>query len=91
MDAKKEQIERLEKFILEELNHIATPMELKLEKLLNEEGIENDIQKDRLTKASVLWNIYKVLVNYDELEPTLKKFFDNKAKKMRFWEEDREL
>lgn len=76
MDAKKEEIERLEEFILSELDRISTPMELKASD-----------DKTKLEKASVLFNIYKVLTNYDDLEPTLKKYFDNKAKEMRFWEE----
>lgn len=78
MDAKKLEIERLEQLILNELDAMSTPMELKA---------TDDNQK--LARAGVLFNIYKVLVNYDEIEPVLSKFFGEKAKKMKFWEEER--
>lgn len=78
---KQQMIDKVEEFILQELNHISTPMEYMIEKQLADEGISNDISKDRLERAGVLYNLYKILENYDALEPTLKKYFNERGNK----------
>lgn len=59
----------------------------KLNNVLKEEGKKALEQKDYLKVQDTI-NIRKILDNYDELEPTLKKFFDEKAKREKF-ERDR--
>lgn len=59
----------------------------KLNKVLKQEGNQALEQKDYLKVQDTI-NIRKILDNLDELEPTLKKFFDEKAKREKF-ERDR--
>ena len=42
-------------------------------------------KKAKMTKLNTLLNLAKILDNYDELEPTLQKFFYEKAQKEK-WE-----
>lgn len=56
----------------------------KLEKVISEEldkthNIKNT--DERLIKQDYLFNVFKILKNYTELEPTLKRFFAEKHKK----------
>ena len=44
---------------------------------------EKDI-KEKCKKMDTLFNLKKVLDNYDELQPLLKEFFNKKAEKERF-------
>lgn len=44
---------------------------------------ESNIKK-KAEKMNVLFNIKKILDNYDELEPVLREFFDKKAQEQRF-------
>ena len=44
---------------------------------------EKDI-KEKCKKMDALFNLKKVLDNYDELQPLLKEFFNKKAEKERF-------
>ena len=55
----------------------------KLNEVLKQEGNQALEQKDYLKVQDTI-NIRKILDNYDELEPTLKKFFDEKAKKEKY-------
>lgn len=41
---------------------------------------------DKIDRMDEVINMQKILENYDELEPILKKFFDEKAKKDK-WQE----
>ena len=40
--------------------------------------------KEKLNKMNTLFNLKKIIDNYDELEGTLKKFFEEKAEKEKF-------
>lgn len=40
--------------------------------------------KEKLNKMNTLFNLKKIIDNYDELEGTLKKFFEEKAEKDKF-------
>ena len=64
-------------------------MILRLEHLIKEElALLKETTTDTselLSKGNVLFNIHKILSNYDELEPVLKKFFNEKYKKEK-WE-----
>ena len=55
----------------------------KLNEVLKQEGNQALEQKDYLKVQDTI-NIRKILDNYDELEPTLRKFFDEKAKKEKY-------
>ena len=46
------------------------------------EEIKN--QEERMCKLEVLYNFHKVFTNYEELEPTFKKFFVEKERKEKF-------
>ena len=43
-------------------------------------------RKELLENANVLFNLNKILANYDELEPVLAKYFTDKYRKEK-WEE----
>lgn len=60
----------------------------KLSEVLKAEG-DNIMQHEKdkikkLDKMDIIFNLKKILDNYDELEPILKKFFNEKAKKEKF-------
>lgn len=74
---KQEEIENLQKFILEELNRISTPLEL----------MATD-DKEKLEKATVLWKVNKILENFDALEPNLKSWFRTYTKKEQYDERE---
>lgn len=60
----------------------------KFETLLSEELEELDNitdKQERNAKMDTLYKIYKFLTNFDEVEPVLKKFFEEKAQKDK-WE-----
>lgn len=59
---KEEQILKIEKFVLKELENIQKE--------------ENMDKKEMIERASVLFNFYKILENYDELQPMLTKDFE---------------
>ena len=44
-------------------------------------------RKELIENANVLYNLNKILVNYDELEPVLTKYFADKYRKEKFKEE----
>ena len=87
MTGKEEQIQRVRQYILDELNGMTTPLEFLVEKELAKEGISNGASAYRLERAGVLWNLNKILDNYDELEPVIKKFFSQKAREKKWGEE----
>lgn len=61
-----------------------------IEYIANEmKQIENmDIDKnEKLQRSDVLFKLYKVITNLDELEPVLNKFFAKKSSKERFKDE----
>jgi len=60
----------------------------KIDNVLKAEGEyimkhEKDI-KEKLNKMNTLFNLKKIIDNYDDLEGTLKKFFEEKAEKDKF-------
>lgn len=62
---------------------------MRLERLISQQMMyvtENNSfsTEEKLEQQNVFFNITKILQNYDELEPTLKKFFKGKAEKERF-------
>lgn len=44
---------------------------------------------DKASNINIIFNLQKILLNYDELEPTLKDFFTKKAQKDK-WERGNE-
>lgn len=75
MKTKKDIIEKLMNIILIELNNLDKQNELSLD--------------EKLTQGQVLYNTYKILKNYDELEPLLQSYFI-KAAKRRKWQDEEE-
>ena len=67
-DNKKEIIKSFEKTVMQEL-----------EKLKQVED-----KQEKIEKLNTLFNINKILENYDELEPILIDFFKNQARKNKF-------
>ena len=68
MSSKEEIIEDLQQTILKKLNELDT---------------EKDKQA-RLDKLNLLYNLHRILLNYDKLEPTLKKFFKEEELKRKY-------
>ena len=68
----------MDKIIYKELDELIKSESEKI--MLN----ENDIQK-KVEKLDIWFNLKKIIDNYDELEPLLKTFFDEKAQKDK-WE-----
>lgn len=60
----------------------------KLDNVLKSEGdyiLKNETDKNKkIDKMNTIFNIKKILDNYDELEPVLIEFFNKKAEKSRF-------
>lgn len=52
------------------------------------ENLDNCGKDEKFIKADMLFNLYKVLENYDELEPMLIKYFNEKAENARFKNKD---
>lgn len=70
--SEKEEIIRVEEFIAAELERISTPLELMATQ-----------DNEKLERANVLYKLYKILENYDDINPTLTKFFNERARKER--------
>ena len=68
-------------------------LEKKLNNILRTEAqrtLENEKdRKVKLMKMNDIFNLKKILDNYDELEPILKKYFDEKAIKEKWGKEER--
>lgn len=69
MDQKKEIITKFEEKVKEEIENL--------------DNIDNE--KERYIRLDTLYKIHKYLVNFDELEPVLNKFFEDRKNKEK-WE-----
>lgn len=68
-------------------------LEKKLNNILRtdaERTLENEKDiNEKVERMNDLFNLKKILDNYDELEPVLKKYFDEKAIKEKWGKEER--
>lgn len=48
---------------------------------------DNATKEIKLEKADILFRLYKIVDNFEELQPTLEQFFLEKAKKEKFGDE----
>jgi hypothetical protein len=70
--AKNEMIEKLENTILNELDEL---------------NKSNENIQEKLEKGDVLFDVYKILRDYDKLQPKLKEIYAEEARKAKFREE----
>lgn len=73
--AKNEMIEKLENTILNELDEL---------------NKSNENIQEKLEKGDVLFDVYKILRDYDKLQPKLKEIYAEEARKAKFREEREE-
>lgn len=74
---KQEEIEIIEKFLVEELDRITKPKELLIQR-----------DKSQMEKVNVIYNVYKLLANYDDIEPIMKQYYFDKAWREKFAKEE---
>lgn len=68
-------IEKLQGILLQELNQ------------LNNDNLSIE---EKLSQGEVIYNMYKVLRDYDKLEPLLKDYFNKNYKKQKWGRDDKE-
>lgn len=51
---------------------------------------DNTTREVKLEKADMLFRLYKIVDNFEELQPTLEQFFLEKAKKEKFSQNNKE-
>lgn len=64
----------------EEINKIIEYISYEMYKVEHEKTSKNE----KLEKADVLYKMYRIATNLDELTPTLEKFFEEKHKKEKY-------
>lgn len=73
LEVEKDEIRAVQKYLLKELEKIH----------------ELDNPGEALQRIDVLWNINRYLENYEELKPTMQKFFIKKARKEKYGRDER--
>lgn len=66
-------------------NRMNSTLKSLVECVVEDVNVSHDI---RLKRMDTIMNLYKVIKNYDELEPLLKQFFAEKSQKEKFERRD---